>query len=266
MIEEPLSNIKTYNLSPPFLTCDTEDGALSDKSCGCSSPQTVKTKTKRKYDDQWKLQGEQAAADRRKALSMVSDPLISMVHPLTGKVVVDLGIGTGCLAFRALELTPPKMLVGIDFSSAGLCIANQISKHSRFRGIDCEMVLADLEKLPIANRSVDVVISQATLNLLPDKCTALREIARICSSGAKVAISDAFRTSGPSEGESWEQCIAGAITVAEFSQLALSSGLIIAGQVDLTQQVRMLVSSKKWDWPEFLQYNMDYRGFLLLKS
>ena len=239
---------------------------MSDKPCGCSSPQTIKTKTRRKYDDQWKLQGEQAAEARRKALSMVSDPLISMVHPLTGKVVVDLGIGTGCLAFRALELTPPKMLVGIDFSTAGLCVANQISRHSKFKSIECEMVQADLEKLPVADRSVDVVISQATMNLLPDKCTAFREIARICKSGAKVAISDAFRTAGPSNGESWEQCIAGAITVAEFSQLALSSGLIIAGQVDLTQQVRMLVSGKKWDWPEFLQYNMDYRGFLLLRS
>jgi len=240
---------------------------LADKSCSsCSSPKSIKAKTKAKYDDQWKEQGEKVAADRRRALSMVSDPLISLVHPLKDKVVVDLGIGTGCLAFRALELTPPKLLVGIDFSSAGLCVARNISKHSRFQELACDMVQADLERLPLASQSVDVILSQATLNLLPDKCAALGEIARVVKPGAKIAISDAFRTSNPTGDESWEQCIAGTITVGEFSQLCLSSGLFIAGQVDLTQQVKMLVSSGKWDWPEFLLHNMDYRAFLLVRN
>jgi len=240
---------------------------LAENPCSsCSSPTSIKAKTKAKYDDQWRGQGEKAAAERRKALSMVSDPLISLVHPLKDKIVVDLGIGTGCLAFRALELSPPKLLVGIDFSSAGLCVARSISQHSKFQELACDMVQADLEKLPIVGKSVDVVLSQATINLLPDKCAALREIARIVKPGAKIGISDAFRTSNPSEDESWEQCIAGTITVGEFSQLCLSSGLFIAGQVDLTQQVRMLVSSGKWDWPEFLQHNMDYRAFLLVRS
>ena len=240
---------------------------MADKPCSsCSSPKSIKEKTKAKYNDQWKDQGEKAAMERRKALSMVTDPLISLVHPLKDKVVVDLGIGTGCLAFRALELSPPKLLVGIDFSSAGLCVARGISKHSRFREFSCDMVQADLERLPLAGKSVDVVLSQATMNLLPDKCAALREIARVVKPGAKIAISDAFRTSNPMEDESWEQCIAGTITVGEFSQLCLSAGLFIAGQVDLTQQVRMLVSNGKWDWPEFLQHNMDYRAFLLVRS
>jgi riboflavin synthase len=94
----------------------------------------------------------------------------------------------------------------------------------------------------------------------------MREIARISKPGAKVAISDAFRTVRSECDESWEQCIAGAVTVSEFSTLALSAGLIIAGQVDLTQQVRSLVSSKRWDWPEFIKHNMDYRAFLMTKS
>lgn len=235
-------------------------------SCRGSSPCSVKERTRAKYDDQWREQTDKVAAERRRNLAMITDPLLSMVHPLTGKVVADLGIGTGCLAFRALELTLPKMMIGIDFSAPGLCVAREISKHSRFRSMECEVIRGDLERLPLADRSVDVVLSQAAINLLPDKCSALREIARIAKPGAKVAISDAFRTRMASDDESWEQCIAGAITVSEFSTLALSSGLIIAGQVDLTQQVKMLVSGKKWDWPEFLEHNMDYRGFLLLKS
>jgi ubiquinone/menaquinone biosynthesis C-methylase UbiE len=235
-------------------------------ACSCSSQTSLKEKTRAKYDDQWKDQDEKAASDRRKSLSMVADPLLCMVHPLTDKVVVDLGIGTGSLAFRALELCPPKMMIGVDFSSPGLCVARNISKHSRFKGIDVELVRADLERVPISNRSVDVVLSQATINLLPDKVTAFREIARICKPGARIAISDAFRTTKACGDESWEQCIGGTVTVSEFSALASSAGLIITGQIDLTQQVKMLVSSKKWDWPEFLEHNLDYRGFMLLRS
>jgi ubiquinone/menaquinone biosynthesis C-methylase UbiE len=219
-----------------------------------------------KYDDQWKEQDERAATGRRKALSMVADPLLSMVGSLTGKVVVDLGVGTGSLAFRALEVSPPTTMIGLDFSSSGLSVARRISLQERFATCDLELVRADLERIPLRNRTVDVILSQATFNLLPDKCTAMREIARISRQGARVAISDAFRTTLGGAGESWEQCIAGAMTVSEFSNLALSSGLIITSQADLTQQVRVLVSSKKWDWPEFLKHNMDYRVFLLRKG
>ena len=232
----------------------------------CSDPCSIKEKTRAKYDDQWSNQDEKAAASRRKSLSMVADPLLCMVHPLTDLVVADLGIGTGTLAYRAMELCPPKKMIGIDFSSAGLRVARGISHHSLFRDLDIDLVRGDLERLPLSSGSVDVVISQATVNLLPDKCSAMREIARVCKHGAKIAISDAFRTTRASEDESWEQCIAGAVTVSEFSTLASSAGLIITGQVDLTQQVKSLVAGKRWDWPEFIQHNMDYRGFALLRS
>ncbi|HEX7392062.1 MAG TPA: methyltransferase domain-containing protein [Thermoplasmata archaeon] len=239
---------------------------MNDKCSSCGTPKSLKESTRTKYDDQWKNQDEEAAANRRKSLSMVADPLISMVQPLSGKVVVDLGIGTGSLAFRAMEISPPKQMIGVDFSRPGLCVARNVSRHSRFKDMDFEGIIADLERLPIGSKSVDVVLSQATINLLPDKCSALKEVARIAKSGARVAVSDAFKTSHTSDEGSWEQCIGGAVTVAEFSTLCMNAGLIIAGQVDLTKQVKTLVSAKKWDWPEFIHHNMDYRGFLLLKS
>lgn len=238
-----------------------------EKKCGmCETPVSLKESTRTKYDDQWKHQDEEAASNRRKSLSSVADPLISMIQPLTGKVVVDLGLGTGSLAFRAMELGSPKQMIGVDFSRPGLCVARNISNHSRFKDMAFDGVMADLERLPIASRSVDVVMSQATINLLPDKVCALGEISRIARSGAKVAISDAFKTTVTGEQGSWEQCIGGAVTVAEFSTLCMNARLIIAQQIDLTKQVRTLVAAKKWDWPEFIQHNMDYRAFLLLRN
>ncbi len=234
--------------------------------CSCSSPKSIKEKTRDKYDAQWRDQDERAAAERRRALSAVADPLLTMVQSLSGKVVVDLGIGTGSLAFRALELGTPEKMIGLDFSEMGLCVSRGISMGPKFKDRDVEMIRADLEQIPLASRSVDVVLSQATINLLPNKCVAMREISRISKKGGMVAISDAFRSKQPSGEESWEQCIAGAVTVSEFSTLALNSGLIVANQLDLTSQVKSLVKAKKWDWPEFVEHNMDYRAFLLLKS
>lgn len=237
---------------------------MSESSC--SGPKSIKEKTRAKYDAQWREQDARAAAERRKSLSSVADPLLSMVGPLADKVVVDLGVGTGSLAFRALELNPKAWMIGVDFSTMGLCVSRGIASGPRFNDLEAEMVRADLEQIPLASRSVDVVLSQATINLLPNKCVAMREISRISKKGAKIAVSDAFRSTKPGENESWEECIAGAITVSEFSTLALNSGLIVMNQVDLTQQVKALVRAKKWDWPEFIEHNMDYRGFLLLKS
>lgn len=240
---------------------------MDEHKCpSCSGDKDVKRSTMAAYDAQWGRHDEKAASERRRKLASVADPLISMVAPLSGKVVVDLGMGTGTLAFRAMELSPPSRMIGVDFSSHGLRVAKAVSRHSMFRDLDVELVKGDMEQLPIARRSADVVMSQATVNLIPDKRAVFNEISRIAKSGARVAVSDAFRTNRDAQEGSWEQCIGGAITVGEFSSYALGSGLIILGQTDLTQTVKRLVASKQWEWPEFLAYNMDYRVFLMMKS
>jgi ubiquinone/menaquinone biosynthesis C-methylase UbiE len=236
------------------------------KCPACSGDRDIKRSTMAAYDAQWSSHDDAAASERRKRLAPIADPLISMVTPLTGKVVVDLGMGTGSLAFRAMELSPPARMIGVDFSTPGLRVARAVSKHPRFKDMDVELIKGDLERLPLARRSADIVISQATINLIPDKAAVFSEVSRIAKSGARVAVSDAFRTSRACQDGSWEQCIGGAVTVSEFSTLALNAGLIILGQSDLTQTVRQLVSSKRWDWPEFLENNMDYRVFMMMRS
>lgn len=240
---------------------------MDDRKCpSCSGDGDLKRSTMAAYDAQWSGHDERAASERRKKLAPIADPLISMVLPLTGKVVVDLGMGTGTLAFRAMETSQPSRMVGVDFSTPGLKVARAVSRHSRFKDMDIELVKGDLERLPIARRCADAVISQATINLIPDKPAVFSEISRIAKSGARIAISDAFRTSRGCQDGSWEQCIGGAVTVSEFSTYALNAGLIILGQTDLTQPVKQLVSSGRWEWPEFLEHNMDYRAFMLMRS
>jgi ubiquinone/menaquinone biosynthesis C-methylase UbiE len=240
---------------------------MEERRCPtCSGEKEVKRSTMAVYDAQWRNHDEEAASERRSRLAPVADPLVNMVLPLSGKVVVDLGIGTGTLAFRAMELSPPSRMIGVDFSSHGLRAARAVSRHTRFRDMDVELVRGDMEQLPINRRCADVILSQATINLIPDKRAVFAEISRIAKSGARVAISDAFKTTRNSQDGSWEQCIGGAITVSEFSTYALNAGLIILGQTDLTRTVKQLVTSKLWDWPEFQEYNMDYRAFMMMRS
>lgn len=230
---------------------------------GCSDD--VKSSTHRRYEAQWAAHDERAAAERRLNLAAVSDPLLRTLMPFTGKTLVDLGTGTGGFAFRAAELSPPARAVGVDFSARGLSVARATAAGRTFKEMDFEFVLGDLERLPLVNGFADIVLSQATFNLLPDKRKGMREMARIAKQGAKVAISDSFRPTKPRCGDdgSWEACIAGAMTVSDFSTLALASGMMISNQVDLTQQVKAMIKSGKWDWPEFLQHRMDYRAFVL---
>jgi len=235
-------------------------------SCNCCSKKDVKEETRAKYDAQWERYDERAAAERRLNNSPVADPLLRMIMPFTGKTVVDLGVGTGGFAFRAMELSPPDRMVGLDFSSQALQVTRAVARTQAFAEMDFEAVIGDLERVPLASRCADVILSQASFNLLPNKDAGMKEMARIAKPGAKIVLSDAFRTRKKCEDEPWEACVGGAVTVADFSTLALSAGIMISQQIDFTRQVTQLVASKKWDWPEFIEHRLDYRGFVMFKA
>jgi arsenite methyltransferase len=94
-----------------------------------------------------------------------------------------------------------------------------------------EFRLGEIEHLPVADASVDVVISNCVLNLSPDKPAVWREIARVLKPGGRVAISDlALLRALPPEVtamvEALVGCIAGAVTVEETERLARAAGLV----------------------------------------
>ena len=239
---------------------------MTQDKCSCGCKPSIKDSTKERYENQWGRLDERVAADRRREHAFIADPLLRVVMPFTGKTLVDLGMGTGSMSFRAAELSAPARLVGVDFSTHGLSVSRAVARSEQFSSVDVEVVLGDLERIPLADKCADVVLSQATFNLLPDKRAGMLEMSRIAKPGARVALSDAFRTTRKCGDEPWEACIAGAMTVADFSTLALSSGLIVSQQIDLTRQVKQMISSGKWDWPEFIQHKMDYRAVVLLRA
>lgn len=150
-----------------------------------------------------------------------------------GEVVLDLGSGGGFDVFIAgQKVGPTGRVIGVDMTAEMISKARRNTAAYRERtGLDnVEFRLGEIEHLPAADASVDVVISNCVLNLSPDKPQVWREIGRVLRPGGRVAISDlALLKPLPGEIlrmiESLIGCVAGAVLVDETRRMAEAAGL-----------------------------------------
>jgi AhpD family alkylhydroperoxidase len=150
-----------------------------------------------------------------------------------GEVVLDLGSGGGFdvfIAGRKVEATG--RAIGVDMTTEMLAKARRnIPPYQERSGMDnVEFRLGEIEHLPVADNSVDVVISNCVINLSPDKAQVWREIARVLKPGGRVAVSDlALLKPLPAEVlkmvEALVGCVAGAVLVSETERMARDAGL-----------------------------------------
>ena len=149
-------------------------------------------------------------------------------HLKPGETVVDLGSGGGLDIFLAAQKVGPKgRAIGIDMTPEMIARANAAAVRDNFTNV--EFLLGTIDRIPLPDNSVDVVISNCVINLAPDKPAVFREIFRILKSGGRVAVSDiALKKTLPVElaqsVAAYVGCIAGAIPMAEYE-----SGLRAAG-------------------------------------
>ncbi len=161
-------------------------------------------------------------------------------------------------------------MIGLDISNRAVEIGSRaITKEGLSDSI--YLIKGDAENLPFQNRSFDFVASNATLNLLPDKERGFHEIARVAKDGSMIVIADCIakedkRCCQGNDDELWSACVAGAPTKIEFQELAQKAGLEIIKTMELTEEVTRLVKNKLWDWPEFLEYELDYYVFGMRKG
>ncbi|HEV2247346.1 MAG TPA: arsenite methyltransferase [Terriglobia bacterium] len=150
-----------------------------------------------------------------------------------GEVLLDLGSGGGFDAFIAgPKVGPSGRIIGVDMTPEMLAKARRNSASYRERtGLDnVEFRLGEIEHLPVADGSVDAVISNCVINLSPDKGQVWREIARVLKPGGRVAVSDlALLKALPRAVEEMVEalvgCIAGAVLVSETEKMAREAGL-----------------------------------------
>jgi len=150
-----------------------------------------------------------------------------------GEVVLDLGSGGGFDCFIAgPKVGAAGRVIGVDMTADMLSKARRNrTEYRKQSGLDnVEFRLGEIEHLPVADASVDVVISNCVLNLSPDKPQVWREIARVLKAGGRVAVSDLalLRPLPESVREDVEAligCIAGAVMVEETRLMMQDAGL-----------------------------------------
>jgi len=151
-----------------------------------------------------------------------------------GEVVIDLGSGGGFDAFVAgPRVGSTGRVIGVDMTSEMVAKARaNLAAYRDSSGLEnVEFRLGEIEHLPVADASVDVVISNCVINLSPDKPQVWREIARVLKPGGRVAVSD-LALLRPLPARILELvaamvgCVAGAVTVAETERAASEAGLV----------------------------------------
>lgn len=145
-----------------------------------------------------------------------------------GEVVVDLGSGGGLDVFLAArKVGPTGKAIGIDMTADMIERARRGAQTAQLDNV--EFHLAEIENLPLSADSVDCVISNCVLNLVPDKPRAFAEILRVLKPGGRLAVSDiALKQPLPTEVSqsllAYIGCIAGAIEIEEYRRQLAAAG------------------------------------------
>jgi len=149
-----------------------------------------------------------------------------------GETVLDLGSGGGIdVLLSAHRVGPEGRAIGVDMTDEMLELARRNAAEA---GVgNATFVKGTIEELPLADASVDVVISNCVINLAADKSAVLAEIGRVLRPGGRIGISDVVAEDALSPAEraargSYAGCIAGALTFSEYR-----AGLEAAGMVDI---------------------------------
>lgn len=171
-----------------------------------------------------------------------------------GEVMLDLGSGGGFDCFIAgPRVGDSGRVIGVDMTPEMLTKARAgLESYRKHAGLDnVEFRLGEIEHLPVADASVDVVISNCVLNLSPDKPRVWREIARALKPGGRVAISDlALLRELPrdvlEDVEALIGCVAGASLVEDIRKDAEAAGLV---DIELESKPEYIDAMTDWQDP-----------------
>ena len=208
-------------------------------ACGCSTSEAAQVIGYSKED-------LAIAGDANLGLGC-GNPL-ALAEIRSGMTVLDLGSGAGFDAFLAWRKVGPNgRVIGVDMT--GDMLARARDNAAKLGATNVEFRQGFIEKLPVDDNSVDLVISNCVINLSTDKPAVFREIARVLKPGGRFAVSDLVLMTQLPEAvaksiTAYVGCIAGASQMGEYVRLAFEAGLtqLSVPQISYGKQLATVVS------------------------
>ena len=152
----------------------------------------------------------------------------ALIELKPGETVLDLGSGGGIdVLLSAKRVGPSGKAYGLDMTDDMLALARENQRQAGVGNV--EFLKGEIEKIPLPDNSIDVVISNCVINLSADKDRVLREAFRVLRPGGRFAVSDVVvRGEVPEEVRKnmllWVGCVAGALEELEYTSKLAAAG------------------------------------------
>jgi SAM-dependent methyltransferase len=157
-----------------------------------------------------------------------------------GETVLDLGSGGGIdVLLSARRVGPSGMAYGLDMTDEMLELARRNQREAEVQNV--EFLKGTIERIPLPDDSIDLIISNCVINLSGDKPSVFREASRVLRPGGRFAVSDVVADPDMDEAtrndmRQWTGCIAGALTRDDFGRELLEAGF---EDVEITETHRV---------------------------
>jgi SAM-dependent methyltransferase len=213
---------------------DTSCCAPSPSPCGCGRPGSGDVKTSQMIG---------YSSEELKSIPEDADLGLGCGNPAAlaglkmGETVLDLGSGAGIDCFlAAAKVGPAGKVIGVDMTPEMLDRARDNARKNGYRNV--EFRLGEIENLPAADNSVDVIISNCVINLSTDKPRVFREAFRVLRPGGRMMVSDlALKKPLPKalreSVEVYVACVAGALVKDDYLKAIRQAGF---GDVEVVSE------------------------------
>jgi len=198
------------------------------KSSCCSSSCCQETVSREKGYKRLGYSGKELGSLPEGVFSLGCSNPVALASLKNGETVLDLGSGSGLDCFLASRRVGEKgKVIGVDMTPEMIDAARENARKGDYRNV--EFRLGEIENLPVADGSVDVVISNCVINLSPNKKRVFEEAFRVLKPGGRLIISDMVLLNElppviKENADAYVSCVSGAVKKEEYVKLIKNAG------------------------------------------